>query len=192
MNLSIRKLYRIVEETRSEGGKAVGGVCQVGVVAAVVENPLAGQYVEDLLPLTRAGLELGRTLAAECVALLGGPDRIAAFSKAALVGIAGELEHGAAIIHTKAFGNEIRKAARGEAPVASTEKRGITGSPIDLSIKGKMIENPRLYHQTFTLQLADAPFPSEIVVVVAGATMGRPQSRLIDLREEDRLLALAP
>lgn len=191
MNLAIRKLYKVVEETRVEGGRPVVGVCQVSVVAAVVDNPFAGRFTQDLLPLTKSGLELGRLLAEEMVGLLGGPDKVSAYTKAALVGIAGEVEHGAAILHTYAFGDVIRKAAAGEAPVPSTEKRGVTGAPIDLSIKGKKNQNTRPFHQTFTLQISDAPFPNEMIVIVAGASMGRPQSRLVGPKEEKQALNLA-
>lgn len=186
--LSVRKFYRILEDTRIEGGRPVTGTCHVGAVAAVVGNPFVGTFKRSLDPLAKAGLDLGRLLASEMVRLLGGADCVAAYTKAVLVGIDGEIEHGSAIIHTVAFADALRKAANGEAPVPSTEKRGPTGSAIDLSIKGKRLTNTRPFHQTFTIQIADAPFPSEIVVIVGGSSMARPQSRLASREEERRIL----
>ena len=187
MEFTIRKLVSTIEETRVEGGRDIPGRPRIGVVAAVITNPYAGKFVEDLVPMTIAGVDLGKDLAVRLVDLLGGT--VQAYSKAALVGIAGELEHGSAVVHTKTFGDCLRREAHGDAGVASTEKRGAMGEPIDLSIKGKMVANQRPYHQTFTLRIADAPFPDEMVIVVAGATAGRPLSRLITLEEEDKILA---
>jgi hypothetical protein len=188
MDLVIRKLVTTVEETRIEGGRAVPAPPRIGVVAAVVANPFAGRFVDDLLPLTRAGVALGHDLATRLVDLLGGAAQVEAYSKAALVGTAGELEHGSAVIHTVTFGDQLRIAADGDAGVASTEKRGTCGEPIDLSIKGKRADDQRPFHQTFTFRIADAPFPDEMVIAVAGATGGRPHARLISRADEKRLL----
>lgn len=188
MEFKLRKIISTIEETHIEGGKNIPSHPRIGLVAVVISNPYAGKYVEDLVPMTRAGVELGKELAVRLVDLLGGPDAVQAYSKAALVGIAGELEHGSAVVHTKTFGDCLRREAHGDAGVASTEKRGGVGEPIDLSIKGKMVADQRPYHQTFTFRVADAPFPDEMVIIMAGATAGRPLSRLISREEEDEIL----
>ncbi len=98
----IRKLVTFVEETRSEMGRAIDPPTRRAAAVAVIENPCAGKFVEDLSELINIGEELGGLLAERAVAALGIPGTsVESYGKAAAVGENGELEHAAAILHPK-------------------------------------------------------------------------------------------
>src|SRR3984957_11577294 len=109
MSAIIRKIVTVVEETHLEMGRAVKPPTRRAAAIAVIENPFAGEYVEDLFPLIAIGQELGELLAARAVAALGieGPNAHS-YGKAAAVGENGELEHAAAILHPR-MGAPVRK-----------------------------------------------------------------------------------
>src|SRR6201997_1524764 len=99
MGATIRKIVTVVEETRMEMGKAVSPPTRRAAAIAVIENPFAGRYVDDLSPLIAIGEELGDLLAGRAVAALGiDGDKVQSYGKAAAVGENGELEHAAAIL----------------------------------------------------------------------------------------------
>jgi len=114
--------------------------------------------------------------------LLGGEAE--AYGKGALVGIDGEVEHGSAIIHNLRFGDRVREPVAGTSLLPSAEKRGPPGAPLDLAIKHKTDHRVRSHHQTFEVRIPDAPGPDEIVIWVALASSGRPQSRLGEFGSE--------
>ncbi len=126
MKARIRKLAVFLEETREEGGRAVEPPTRRAAAVAVIENPFAGRYVEDLSELMDIGEELGGLLAEKAVAALGIPgERAESYGKAAAVGENGELEHAAAILHPK-LGAPVRKAltqGRGADPVVQEARR---------------------------------------------------------------------
>src|SRR5262245_33534796 len=98
MKAKIRKILTVVDETQMEMGQAVSPPVRRAVACAVMENPFAGRYVEDLTPLIEISEELGQLLTERCVAALGIPGgRAEGYGKAAIVGEAGELEHAAAL-----------------------------------------------------------------------------------------------
>src|SRR5271170_1653513 len=109
MSAVIRKIVTVVEETHLEMGKTIAPPTRRAAAVAVIENPFAGRYVEDLSELIDIGEELGELLASRAVATLGieGP-RVESYGKAAAVGENGELEHAAAILHPK-LGAPVRK-----------------------------------------------------------------------------------
>src|SRR6516162_10543538 len=109
MKSRIRKIVTFVEETRTEMGKLVNPPTRRCAAAAVIENPFAGKYVEDLSELMEIGDELGALLTERAVAALGIPGPSAeSYGKASAVGENGELEHAAAILHPK-LGTPVRK-----------------------------------------------------------------------------------
>jgi hypothetical protein len=176
--VSVRKLTVVEEEIRLEGGRPVKRPHRMVAAAAVVANPCAGRYVDDLTPLIVEYCDqLGELLAAMVVARLAEP--VEAYGKGAVVGTAGEVEHGSAIIHNLRFGNAYRKLIADAATLLpSVEKRGLPGAPFDVPLKHVIDASVRSHHQTVELRVADAPQADEIVVVLAGATTGRPQERL--------------
>src|SRR3978361_888008 len=92
MSAIIRKIVTVVEETRLEMGQAVNHTTRRAAAIAVIENPFAGKYVEDLAPLIAIGEELGELLTARAVAALGiDGAKAQSYGKAAAAGGNGEL-----------------------------------------------------------------------------------------------------
>ena len=174
----VRKLCVVVEEIRAEGGRPVQEPVFLVAAGAVVVNPLAGRFEEDLSGLADVYCEpLGRLLSERALGALG--DREAeAYGKGALVGLDGEVEHGSAIIHNLRFGNRVREPVGGESLLPSAEKRGAAGATLDLPLKHKADHTVRSHHQTFEVRTPDAPGDDEIVIWVAMASSGRPHARL--------------
>lgn len=109
MPANIRKTSVIVEETRQDIGRAVNPPTRKAAALAVIENPFAGRYEEDLTELMDIGAELGELLGKMCVDALGiKPEEAEGYGKAAIVGENGEWEHAAAILHPK-LGAPLRK-----------------------------------------------------------------------------------
>ncbi|HWN91590.1 MAG TPA: amino acid synthesis family protein, partial [Verrucomicrobiae bacterium] len=95
--MKIRKMLTVVEEIYEDGGKKAARPVKKVAAIAVIENPFAGRFVEDLQELVKAGEELGDLLGRRAVAALGAPAH--SYGKAAIVGEQGEYEHAAAILH---------------------------------------------------------------------------------------------
>lgn len=182
--MKVRKIVTIVEEIRAEGGRDVRPAARVAVVAAVIENPWAGKgFVEDLAPgINETASGLGALLAPQVIEALQSP--VEAYGKAAIVGLAGEIEHGSALIHTLQFGDHFRKAADATTLLPAVEKRGPAGVLFDIPLKHITDATIRSHHQTVEVRIADAPHPDEIIVALAAAAQGRPQQRLAPLSTE--------
>ncbi|MFI6375415.1 amino acid synthesis family protein [Streptomyces sp. NPDC050546] len=182
--MSVRKIVTVVEEIRTEGGRALDRPARIAVVAAVIENPWAGQgFVEDLNPGIDANAsDLGALLAPAVLDALEAPAE--AYGKAAIVGLDGEIEHGSALIHTLKFGDHFRKAANATTLLPAVEKRGPAGVVFDIPLKHITDATIRSHHQTVEVRLSDAPHPNEIVIALAAAAQGRPQQRLAPLSTE--------
>jgi hypothetical protein len=179
----LRKVVTVVEDVHREGGRPVDPPVRIAAAAAVVANPFAGRYVDDLEPLIEEYCEpLGALLTARALELLGAEAE--GFGKGALVGLDGEVEHGSAIIHNLRFGDRVRDPVDGTSLLPSAEKRGVAGAPLDLAIKHKHDHRVRSHHQTFEVRIPDAPRPDEIVIWVALASSGRPLSRLGEFGSE--------
>lgn len=174
--LTIRKLVMTVEEVRAEAGRPAARPVRRAAGIAVIANPFAGRWVEDLAPLFDVGLGLGELVMKPLVDLLG--TRPVSYGKAAIVGTAGDVEHGAAICHPK-LGKPMRAAVGGgEAIIPSNVKVAAAGTPVDVPLANK--DNIWSFDEldTLTVVVADAPRPDEILVVMAVADGGRPQPRI--------------
>src|SRR3954466_2684752 len=124
-DIQIRKLVTIVEEIRSEAGITAARPLRRVATAAVVSNPYAGQYQEDLSALVEFSRELGRLLGTRAVEALG--DAPESYGKAAIAGVNGEQEHANAFL-TTTFGDELRRAVGGgTAWITSATKVGPMG-----------------------------------------------------------------
>jgi hypothetical protein len=186
MKAKIRKIVTIVEETRTEMGRAVDPPTQRAAAVAVIQNPFAGRYVEDLTELMDVGEELGLILTQRAAAALGieGP-RAQSYGKAAAVGEDGELEHAAAILHPK-LGAPARKVlGRGAALIPSSKKRGGPGVPFDIPLGHKDAAFVRSHFDGMEVRVADAPRADEIVVAVAVTDSGRPLPRVGGLTADE-------
>ncbi|HVI88756.1 MAG TPA: amino acid synthesis family protein [Dongiaceae bacterium] len=179
MTAKIRKLIVQVEETRSEMGKEINPPVRKAAAIAVIENPFAGKYAEDLTALMDIGEELGDLLGRRAVAALGiKPSEAESYGKAAIVGDAGELEHAAAILHPK-LGKPLRVAVeKGAALVPSAKKRAGIGAPIDVPLGHKDAAFVRSHFDAMEVRVSDAPRPNEILVAVVVTDSGRPLPRV--------------
>ena len=186
MNAKIRKTAVWVEETHMEMGKPIAPATRKAVAVAVIANPFAGQYVEDLEPLMEIGAELGALLGDKCVAALGiTPAQAESYGKAAMVGENGELEHAAAILHPK-LGAPLRKAVeKGAALVPSSKKMGGPGQDLDVPLGHKDAAYVRSHFDGVEVRMNDAPRRDEILVAVAVTDSGRPLPRVGGLEHED-------
>ena len=183
--VEIRKFVTVVEETAREMGRAVEPPTRKAVAAAVIANPCAGRYVEDLDELMAAGAELGRILGERAVAALGvAPAAIESYGKAAIVGEAGEWEHAAALLHPR-LGKPLRQAVEhGAALVPSAKKMGGLGTPIDVPLGHKDAAYVRSHFDAIEVRINDAPRANEIVVAVAVTDSGRPLARVGGLTKD--------
>src|SRR5215468_9320308 len=186
MKARIRKLVVQMDETRMEMGRPVQPPTRRAVAIAVIENPFAGRYQEDLSELMDIGEELGGLLGERCVQALGiSPQQAESYGKAAIVGEAGELEHAAAILHPK-LGAPLRKAVeKGAALVPSAKKMGGPGTPIDVPLGHKDAAFVRSHFDAIEARVADAPRANEIVVAVAVTDSGRPLARVGGLQKQE-------
>ncbi|MEO5735926.1 MAG: amino acid synthesis family protein [Variovorax sp.] len=183
MTANIRKLLVQVDETRIEMGRPIDPPTRRAVAIAVIENPYAGRYSENLDELIAIGEELGALLGQKCVAALGiAPGAAQSYGKAAIVGEAGELEHAAAILHPK-LGAPLRVAVeKGAALVPSSKKRGTLGTAIDVPLGHKDAAFVRSHFDAIEARVSDAPRANEIVVAVAVTDSGRPLPRIGGLK----------
>ncbi|MBM7043955.1 MULTISPECIES: amino acid synthesis family protein [Rhizobium] len=186
MSADIRKITVFVEETLTEMGQTISPPTRKAAAVAVIANPFAGRYVEDLTPLIEIGAELGGLLGRKCVEALGiSPAQVESYGKAALVGEDGELEHAAALLHPS-LGKPLREAVeKGAALVPSSKKRGGPGRPLDIPLGHKDAAYVRSHFDGMEVSLADAPRPAEIMVAVALTDSGRPLARVGGLKASD-------
>ena len=179
MELQVRKVVSVVETVHTEMGRPVDGLKRKVATALVFTNPYAGQFVEDLDELVALGATLGQRLIDEALAVAGAPvGDISAYGKAAVVGVDGEIEHAAALIHPK-FGAPIRAAlGKGPAIIPSTKLMGGPGTRIaapltncsDIWVFDDM--------DAISISVDDAPRANEIVAVLALGIGGRPLHRI--------------
>jgi hypothetical protein len=186
MKTDIRKLIVQVDETRLEMGQQIQPPTRRAVAIAVIANPFAGRYAENLDELSDIGAELGKLLGEKCVAALGiAPSEAESYGKAAIVGEAGELEHAAAILHPK-LGAPLREAVeKGAALVPSAKKMGGLGTAIDVPLGHKDAAFVRSHFDAIEARVSDAPRANEIVVAVAVTDSGRPLPRIGGLQKNE-------
>ncbi len=186
MSAKIRKIAITVEETHLEMGKPISPPTRKAVAVAVIENPFAGTYQEDLGALMDIGAELGALLGEKCVQALGiSGDAAESYGKSAMVGESGELEHAAAILHPK-LGAPLRKAVeKGAALVPSSKKMGSPGQVLDVPLGHKDAAYVRSHFDGIEVCLNDAPRRNEIMVAVAVTDSGRPLPRVGGLTHEE-------
>lgn len=183
--MEIRKIITVVEEIHSEVGKAVSPPARKAAAVAVIRNPYAGQYVDDLSVLMDYGEQLGAMLGKRAVAALGIPkEKAENYGKGAIVGLDGELEHLHAILHPK-LGKPLRdQVGGGKAIIPSSGKRGTAGTSLDVPLHYKDAAFVRSHYDAMEIQVPDAPRNDEIVVIVVVSDSGRPMPRIGGLTKD--------
>lgn len=184
--MEIRKYVTVVEETAMEGGKRVEPPTRKAAAIAVIRNPFAGKYVENLNELIDTGEKLGGILGKKAVEALNiPPQRAESYGKAAIVGVEGELEHAAAILHPK-LGTPMREAVGGgKAIIPSAKKMGGPGTEIDVPLHYKDAAFVRTHFDAMSVRVPDAPRSNEIVVAIVVTDSGRPSPRIGGLKKEE-------
>ena len=188
MQAKIRRIVVQVDEVWVENGQPVSPPTRRALAMAVIENPFAGRYVEDLEALMTVGQELGALLGQRCVQALGiQPGEAQSYGKAAIVGEAGELEHAAAVLHPK-LGAPLRVAVeKGAALVPSSKKMGAMGATIDVPLGHKDAAYVRSHFDAIEARVTDAPRANEIVVCFAVTDSGRPNPRVGGLQHQNMI-----
>lgn len=182
--VQIRKVVTLVDEMRIEAGRELSPPIRRVITAAVMTNPLAGRYQEDLSELWDASVGLSGMLAEEAVAQLAGK-AVHSYGKGGIVGTDGELEHVAAMLHPK-FGARLREACGGgKSIIPSSKKRGAAGVSLDIPVHYKDAAFVRSHFDAVELRIVDAPTPTEMVIAVAVTDGGRPLPRIGGLEVDD-------
>jgi len=181
--VKIRKLLTVSEEILSDGGRETRRPLRKVAAVAVLENPFAGRFVDDLTALADAGEELGALLAKRATEALGAPAE--SYGKAAIVGEDGEYEHAAALLHPK-LGAPLRAAVGGgKAIIPSAKKLGGPGAAIDVPLHFKDAAFVRTHYDAMEVRVPDAPRANEIVLVIAITDGGRPHPRIGGLTKDE-------
>ena len=182
MAAQIRKTLVSIETTLVEGGRAAPVPPKLIAAAAVVKNPWAGQgFVENLKPAIHdVAPELGALLTGMILDAAGGAENVEGYGKAAVVGLAGELEHANELSHTLCFGKHYRQALGAKTYLAFTSVRGPANCAVMIPLMDKHDEGRRSHYQTIHFSIPDAPAADEIVIALGASTGGRPHHRICD------------
>ncbi len=184
MDLVIRRTMVIVEERNEEAGRIADRPLRRVAAIAVIANPYAGRYVEDLKPMIDGSVKLGAEIAK--LALAGfGQHEVQSYGKGGIAGLAGEQEHANALL-TTAFANPIRDAiGGGDAWISSFTKKGGPGTLIDIPMNHKDDVYVRSHYDGMSVVVPDAPQPDEIAVIFCIANGGRLNARVGGLTHDE-------
>jgi hypothetical protein len=175
--VEIRRIVVQLDETLAAGGRPLRRPVRKAVAAAVVRNPFAGRYQADLPELEVLGAEVSGLLAQRALAALGRDAVVTAYGKGAIVGLDGELEHAAAILHPR-FGAPVRAAIGGGAAIIpSTKIVAAAGTSLAMPITNKDDIWSFDEMDAAVIAVPDAPRADEILVCVVLAEGGRPGAR---------------
>ncbi|MFI1705018.1 amino acid synthesis family protein [Streptomyces griseoruber] len=174
--IDVRKTAVTVETIHHEGGPRVAEPLRLASASAVVRNPFAGRYEPDLLAFQAELRSLGAVLAMELIELLDAK-HVEAYGKGAVVGVAGELEHGA--LWHEAGGWAMREVlGEPKAIVPSTKVVAATGYRLLIPLHHIEAAYVRSHFNTIEVGIQDAPRPDEILYALAMATGGRVHARV--------------
>lgn len=183
--MEVRKIVTIIEDVFIEGEKKAAKPARKVAAIAVIKNPYAGTYQEDLSPLIDYSEEIGKVISERAVEALGKGRKPESYGKAAIVGEKGELEHAAALLHPK-LGTPLRSAVGGgKAIIPSVKKIGTMGDSVDIPLHFKDAAFVRSHFDGMTVSVSDAPKADEILLAVAVTDGGRPNARVGGLKKEE-------
>ncbi|APZ54968.1 amino acid synthesis family protein [Salipiger abyssi] len=183
--VKIRKTLVQVETVYHEGGPAPETPQKRAAALAVIENPYAGRYVDDIAPFMKDLEPLGAQMAQQLIDALGGDAAaVEGYGKGAIVGVNGEIEHGA-LWHVPG-GYAMRDAIeKSKAIVPSAKKVGAAGTRLDVPVTHTNASYVRSHYDAVEVGIPDAPRPDEIVLVLVMTTGGRIHARMGGLTKED-------
>ena len=185
MTFDIRKFQTTVEEIFHEGGPPAAVPLRRAAILVVLRNPYAGRYEPDILPMMEALNPLGLDMANQLIKALGGdPKAIQGYGKGAIVGSAGELEHGA-LWHVPG-GYAMRAALGGaKAIVPSAKKLGGPGTRLDVPITHIDASYVRSHFDAMEVGIPDGPKADELVYALVMTTGARVHARVGGLKAEE-------
>ncbi|MBZ0218738.1 MAG: amino acid synthesis family protein [Fimbriimonadaceae bacterium] len=179
MDVKIRKIVTHIEETLHDGGPVLSAPARKGYVAMIIENPYAGRYVDDIVPLMDGLKPYGLDMAQRLLSALADGDtaRIEAYGKGAIVGEAGELEHGG-LWHVP--GGYAMRELLGDARaiVPSSKKVGGMNTRIDIPLHHINAAYVRSHFDAIEAGVSDGPKANEICYILAMSTGPRPHARI--------------
>lgn len=180
--IQIRKRSLSIETTYHEGGPAASSPLKMAVAAAVIQNPFAGRYEPDLMPFMAELRSLGTMLAQELIDTLG-KDKVEVYSKAAIVGVNGEMEHGA--VWHEAGGWAMRNLL-GDPKAIVPANKAVASAGYRLMVPVHYVHAAyvRSHFNSVEVGIQDAPRPNEILFALVMGTGGRVHSRLGGLLKE--------
>jgi len=184
--MNVRKILTYQEDVFSEGGQETDVPLRKIAVAAIVGNEFVGRWVEDLSPFVEASEALGRRIATLGIDAMA-PYAVESYGKAAVVGLAGEQQHGSALL-TTVYGNVLREVVGGGAAwISSATKRAQPGASIDIPLAYKDALTVRSHYDAMSITLHDAPHADEIAVICCFANRGQLNHRVGGLSAADAL-----
>lgn len=184
-DVEIRKIATAVEEIFHEGGPAATSPLRRAAIIAVIRNPFAGRYVEDIQPFMDDLKPLGLLMAKRLLQTLGGdPKSVEGYGKGIIVGANGELEHGA-LWHSP--GGYAMREVLGDtrAIVPSAKKVGGVGSRLDVPVTHVNASYVRSHFDSMEVGLNDSPRADEMAVVLVMTTGPRVHARAGGLLAKD-------
>ncbi len=183
--VNIRKIVTSIEEIFHEGGPRANTPLLRGSVMAVIENPYAGSYVEEIQPFMEDLKPLGVEMAQKLLAAMGvAADQIEGYGKGAIIGTAGEVEHGA-LWHAPG-GYAMRDVLGGsKAIVPSTKKVGAAGARLDVPVTHVEASYVRSHFDSIEVGLNDSPRSHEMAVILVMTTGARVHNRAGGLEAKD-------
>jgi hypothetical protein len=195
--IDIRRVFTQVEDIHHEGGPRAAVPLRRGAIAAVLTNPYAGRYEPDILPMMEALNPVGLDMARRLLAAMAVPaEAIQGYGKGAIIGAAGELEHGAlwhvpggyAMRELLGWKGDAAAYKRGEgssaqsgnalAIVPSTKKVGAPGTTLDVPLTHINAAYVRSHFDAFELRVPGAPKPDELVLILAMSCGARVHARV--------------
>ena len=204
--IEIRRVFTQVEDIHHEFGPVAAQPLRRGAIAAVLTNPFAGRYVADILPMMDALQPLGIDMAEQLRAAMDVPaERIEGYGKGAIVGAAGELEHGAlwhvpggyAMRELLGWKGDRAAYAAGKAEdksgqpgnalaiVPSTKKVGPPGATLDVPLTHINASYVRSHFDAMEVRVPGAPLPDELVLILVMSTGPRVHARVAGLKAAD-------
>lgn len=197
--ITLRRTFTHVEEIRHEFGPVATVPLIRGAIGVVLTNPFAGRYEPNILPMMDALQDVGLTMARKLLAAMNLPmERMASYGKGAVIGSAGELEHGALwhvpggyamreLLGWKGDRNAYKQGQGEEKTgqpgnalsiVPSTKKVGAPGTALDVPLTHINASYVRSHFDAIEVRVPGAPLADEIVYILAMSTGARIHARV--------------